>query len=125
MPTAVAILRQGDVLIASPLAALTDAELIAFRDELSEQVGESKCRGVILDVEGLDVLDSFAARTFMQLARVLRLRGAELVIVGIRPDVASTMAYLSIDLAGTHTALDLDSGLAYLGARVPSRGRHE
>ena len=45
---------------------------------------------------------------------MLKLRGAETVIVGIQPDVAFAMVQLGLTLEGIGTALDLEEGLAYL-----------
>jgi rsbT antagonist protein RsbS len=111
---AVPILWQGEVLLASIQAALTDNDLSQLRDDLAEQVGRFRSRGVIIDVSALDVLDSFAARTLRGIVYVTRLRGAETVIVGIQPDVAIGMVQLGLSLDGVATALDLEDGLAYL-----------
>jgi rsbT antagonist protein RsbS len=111
----VPILKQGHVLIASIQAALSDRDLGQLRDELSDQVGRFRSRGVIIDVTALDVLDSFATRTLRSIAYTTRLRGAETVVVGIQPDVAFSMIQLGLSLEGVATALDLEEGLAYLG----------
>jgi len=110
----VPILKQGDHLVASIQSALSDAELLEFQDRLSEQVGEFRSRGVIIDVSAVDVLDSFATRTLRTIAFVCKLRGAETVIVGIQPDVAFAMVQLGLDLEGIATELDLERGLAHL-----------
>ncbi len=47
-------------------------------------------------------------------AVLVRLRGAETVIVGIQPEVAFAMVQLGLTLEGVATALDLEEGLAYL-----------
>lgn len=112
----VPILRQGGYLIASIQSALTDAELMELRDSLAEQVGRYRSRGVIVDVTVLDVMDSFATRTLRDIAHMIRLRGAETVIVGIQPEVAFAMVQLGLTLEGVATALDLEEGLAYLDA---------
>jgi rsbT antagonist protein RsbS len=108
----VPILRQGDVLIASMQAALTDDALLQLRDELAQKVGSSRARAVIIDVTALDVLDSFATRTIRGIAHAARLRGAKTVVVGIQPDVAFAMVQLGLTLEGVPTALDLEEGLA-------------
>ena len=113
----VPILKQGDFLIASIQSALTDADLLRLRDDLVEQVGRYRSRGVIVDVTVLDVMDSFAVRTLSTLSQMIKLRGAETIIVGIQPDVAFAMVQLGLTLAGVVTALDLEEGLAYLGKR--------
>jgi rsbT antagonist protein RsbS len=110
----VSILRQRDYLIASIHEALDDSEIVRFQQELVEQIGRYRARGVIIDVAALDVLDSFGSRTLRNLAHAARLRGAETVIVGIQPSVAFAMVRLGIGLDSIHTALDLEEGLEYL-----------
>jgi rsbT antagonist protein RsbS len=114
-PLRVSILSQGRYLIVSIHTALDDAQMTRLQLELIEQVGRQRSRGIIIDVSTLDVLDSFATRTLTQLAEVARLRGAETVIVGIRPEVAIAMVQLSLQVSFVHTALDLEEGLERLG----------
>lgn len=109
---AVPILKQGDVLIASIQAALSDADLAELRDDLAQRVGRLRTRGVIIDVTALDVLDSFATRTLRGIAYTAKLRGASTIVVGIQPDVAFAMVQLGLSLDGISTALDLEEGLA-------------
>src|SRR6266852_1187426 len=111
---AVPILKQSHYLIATIQSALTDQDLLQLRDALVERVGKFRSKGVIVDVTSLDVLDSFASRTLRDLAHMIRLRGAETVIVGIQPEVAFTMVRLGLTLEGVATALDLEEGLFYL-----------
>jgi rsbT antagonist protein RsbS len=110
----VPVLKQGGYLIASVQSVLSDADLVQLRDDLAERVGQFRSRGVIIDVTVLDVIDSFATRTLRAIAHMLKLRGAETVIVGIQPDVAFAMVQLGLTLEGVGTALDLEEGLAYL-----------
>ncbi|HEX9293476.1 MAG TPA: STAS domain-containing protein [Gemmatimonadales bacterium] len=121
----VPILRQGQFLIASIQSALTDADLSHLREALIAQVGRSRCRGVIVDVTALDVMDSFAVRTLRDIAHMARLRGAETVIVGIQPDVAFAMVQLGLTLKGVATVLDLEEGLAFLNRRTEERTAFE
>ncbi len=114
----VPILKQSDYLIASIQSVLSDADLMQLRDDLSARVGQYRSRGVIIDVTVLDVIDSFATRTLRAIAHMLRLRGAETVIVGIQPEVAFMMVQLGLMLEGIGTALDLEEGLAYLDRKT-------
>jgi rsbT antagonist protein RsbS len=119
------ILKQRDYLIASVQAVLTDEALIQLRDRLVQKVGLHRSSGVILDVTGMDVMDSFSVKILQELAHMIRLRGAETVIVGIQPDVAMAMIQLGLRLKGVPTALDLEEGLAFLdekGGRRFTRG---
>lgn len=110
----VPILKQGDYLIASVQAALSDSDLAKLRDELSAHVGRLRCRGVIVDVTVLDVIDSFTSRTLRDIAYITMMRGAQTVICGIQPEAAMAMVELGMTLQGMHTALDLEEGLALL-----------
>ncbi|MBI2917865.1 MAG: STAS domain-containing protein [Chloroflexi bacterium] len=114
----VPILKQGPYLIASVQSALTDADLLQMRDDLARLVGQHRSHGVVVDVTALDVLDSFAARTLRTMAYAIRLRGAQMVIVGIQPEVAFAMVQLGLSLPGVDTALDLEEGLALLNRKT-------
>jgi rsbT antagonist protein RsbS len=112
------ILKQGDVLIACMQSAATDQDLIHLKDELTEKVGQLRSRGVVIDVSTLDVMDSFATRTLRSIAQATKLRGAEVVIVGVQPDIAFAMVQLGLTLDGIAVALDLEEGLELVSARV-------
>ncbi|WP_448624157.1 STAS domain-containing protein [Geodermatophilus sp. URMC 64] len=117
-PKLVSILRQGPYLIASIHTALDDTEMVRFQQDLIDQIGRCRSRGVIIDVAALDVLDSFGTRTLRTVAEMARLRGATTVIVGIQPDVAFAMVSLGMGTGTVATALDLEEGLAYLDERI-------
>jgi rsbT antagonist protein RsbS len=113
----VPILKQGAFLIATFQAALSGADLNRLRMGLVQQVVKFRSRAVIVDVTAMDVMDSFASRTLREIALMIRLRGAETVIVGIQPEVAFAIVQLGLTLEGVATALDLEEGLAYLNER--------
>ena len=120
----VPILKQRDYLIASIQAALTDADLLRLRDDLAQRVGKFRSRGVIIDVTVLDVMDSFAVRTLRSIGQILKMRGAETVIVGIQPEVAFAMVQLGLTLTDVWTALDLEEAIAFLDGMGKSGGTH-
>jgi rsbT antagonist protein RsbS len=109
------ILKLGDYLIASMPTSTSDVELMRLQDDLADRVGELRSKGVVVDVTAAEVMDSFTIRTLLDVAQVGRLRGAETVIVGLKPDVAFAMVQLGLRLDGVATALDLEEGLAVLG----------
>lgn len=120
----VPILKQGQYAIASIQSALSDEDLRELRDDLVEHVGRYRARGAIVDVTVLDVMDSFAVRTLRAIAHMIRLRGADTVIVGIQPEVAFAMVRLGLTLEDVKTALDLEEGLAYLERQARGSRRH-
>jgi rsbT antagonist protein RsbS len=110
----VAILRQGDYLIASIQSDLSDSEVVELRGELAELVGRYRARGIVVDVAALDVIDSFVARSLRSIVLTASLRGAETVIVGIQPDVAIAMVQFRLNLEPLRVALDLDAAISLL-----------
>src|SRR5439155_24833817 len=107
----VPILKQGSVLIATIQAALSDADLLELRTALVQQVVRFRSSGVIVDVTAMDVMDSFASRTLLEISHMIRLRGAATVIVGIQPEVAFAMVQLGLTLEDIPTALERQSEL--------------
>lgn len=108
------ILKQADLLIVTLPESLTDGDWRALKDELLARVGKHRSRGVVIDASVMDVMDSYATRLVDSMARMLKLRGASTVVVGIQPGVAFAMAQLGLKLPAAQTALDLDEGLELL-----------
>jgi rsbT antagonist protein RsbS len=108
------ILKQNKNLIASVQGSMTDADMMQLREELASGVRRFRSTGVLVDVTLLDVMDSFAVRTLRGIAQMVKLLGAQCIIVGIQPDVAFSMVQLGLTLEGTMTALDLEDGLEVL-----------
>ena len=117
----VPILKQGDYLIASIQAAMSDSDAEQLQADVMDRVGRFRSRGIIVDVTAVDILDSFAARSLRTLAHMTNLRGAQTVVVGIQPDVAFAMVQLGMSFEDVHTALDLEEGLAFLNRRIGSK----
>jgi rsbT antagonist protein RsbS len=101
---------------------MTDSEAVSLQDDIMDQVGRYRSRGVIVDVTALDVMDSFAARSLRTIAHMTDLRGAVTVLVGIQAEVAFAMVQLGMSLEDVHTALDLEEGLAFLDQRTRMLG---
>jgi rsbT antagonist protein RsbS len=120
---AVAVLHQRDYLIASIQSDLSDTEVLQLRDHLAERVGTLRARGLIIDVAALDVIDSFVARALRSIAVTARLRGAETVVVGIRPDVAIALVQFDLNLEPVRAALDVDEAVEMLDRPTLKDGR--
>jgi rsbT antagonist protein RsbS len=114
----VPILKHGGHLIATLQEDVGDDDLAELMTEISEMVGRTRARGVVLDVSDLDVLDSYGTRTLRTIAHTTRLRGAATVIVGIQPEVAFAMVQLGLELDGISTALDLEAGIELLDREI-------
>ncbi|MFJ2740971.1 STAS domain-containing protein [Streptomyces sp. NPDC087440] len=116
----VPILRLGDVLVTGLLNELDDKSALAFTDELTERIVADAARGVLIDISRLELIDSFVARTLMELTTTARLLGARVIVAGMRPAVAITLVELGLRLTGVETALNAEAGLVALGwQRMP------
>src|ERR671921_587921 len=109
---AVPILKQGPFLNASIQSALTDTDVLRLQDDVMQQVGRYRSRGIVVDVTSVDVMDSFVSRSLRGIAHMARLRGAETVIVGIQPEVAFAMVQLGLNFEDVVTARQLARQLA-------------
>jgi rsbT antagonist protein RsbS len=108
------ILKTGEYLITSPQVTLHDRMAVQFKDSVLRKIVETKAKGLVLDVSAIDIVDSFLVRQIGEIATAAGIMGANVVVVGIRPDVALTLVEMGFDLRGIYTAHDLESGLEKL-----------
>jgi rsbT antagonist protein RsbS len=111
------VLRFGDVLLVSIQTDLQDDAALALQDDLASEIVATGATGVIIDITGLDIVDSFVGRMLSTIASVSRVLDTETIVVGMRPAVAITLVELGLSLGGVRTALDVDRGLRILDAR--------
>lgn len=110
----IAIAKIENCLLVTIQVDMHDRLALTLREDLGEKLLETQARGVLLDISGLDTLDTFIARVLAGIGSMAKLLGAETVLVGMRPAVAMTLVELGLTLDGVHTSLDVDRGLALL-----------
>lgn len=110
----VPILSLGDILLVSIQVDLEDRLAVLLQEDLAERIVATGARGVLIDITGLDIVDSFAGRMLASIASIGRLLDADTVVVGMRPAVAITLVELGLPLRGVRTALNVQHGLAAL-----------
>jgi rsbT antagonist protein RsbS len=117
------ILRLGEVLLASIQDELTDELALALQQDLTEKAAAG-ARGVIIDISGMEMVDSFLARVLSEIAAATRILAGETVVAGMRPSVAITLVEMGLSLRGLRTARSLPDALSVLGlgeARIQGR----
>lgn len=107
-------------LVASIQVDLTEQVLKRFRQELLERIGSARVHGVVLDVSGVDVMDSADFETLKTTMSMASVMGASPVIVGLKPGIVSALVDLDVDTRGVRAALNLDDALEWLGAAESS-----
>lgn len=115
------ILRIGPTLLATVHVDLRDAVADAFQEDVLEAIEETGSTGLLIDISGLDAVDSYVARIVADTGRMAKLMGTNTVLVGMRPEVSATLVRMGYVMKGVRTALNVDDGLALLGHVVPSR----
>jgi rsbT antagonist protein RsbS len=112
---AIPILRLGDVLVSTVHIDLHDAVAEAFQADVLTMIEKTGAKGLVIDVSGLEMVDSYVARIIADTGRMAKLMGTQMVLVGMRPEVAATLVRMGYSMEGVKTALNLDQGLAALG----------
>jgi len=108
------ILQIRNILLVSIQVDLQDHLALALQEDLAERITQTGARGVLIDISGLEIVDSFIGRMLSQVAGISRVLDATTVVVGMRPAVAITMVELGLSLDGVRTALDVEKGLRML-----------
>lgn len=119
------ILKLGRALLVSIQADVHDRLAKALEEDLSERIVQTAARGVMIDISGLEIVDSFMGRMLDNIAGVARLLGAATVVVGMRPAVAITLVELGLSLTGVQTALNVERGMRLIGTVVTDLGDDE
>jgi len=100
--------------VAMPLIGAVDTQRAQqVIEALLHGIETSRARAAILDITGVPLVDTQVANTLVQAARAVRLLGAQVILTGIRPEVAQTLVGLGVDLVDLITRATLMDGIAY------------
>lgn len=95
-----------------PVVGIMDTTRSAeMTDALLRSVADKKARCAIIDITGIEVMDTGTADHFMRMARAVRLLGAECYLTGISPSIAQTIVHMGVDLRGIVTYRTLRDAL--------------
>lgn len=119
--SSVPVLALGDVLLVTLQGELHDATAEQLQDHITHRIAHHPVPvgGVVIDISGVEIVDSFLGRILAEIAANARLLAARTVVAGMRPAVAITLVELGLTLPDLVTALDVDRALSLLG-RAPS-----
>ena len=105
-----------------PIVGVMDTTRSAEMTEmLLRTIVEKQARCAIVDVTGLEVMDTGTAAHFLQMARAIRLLGTECVVTGVSPHIAQTMVHMDLDLSGITTYRTLRDALSHYIIRALAR----
>ncbi|MGB9198663.1 MAG: STAS domain-containing protein [Terriglobales bacterium] len=112
------ILKMGEFLLVTIQVDMHDRLAMALQEDLTQMISDSDARGVLIDISGLEIVDSFIGRMLANIAAMSRVLDAETIVVGMQPAVAITLVELGLSLPGVRTALNVDAGMEVLRSSV-------
>ena len=108
------ILKMGGFLLVTVQIDMDDRSALTLQDDLTDKIVKSGAKGVLIDISGLDMVDSFIGRMLGNIASMAKVLDAQTVVVGIQPAVAITLVELGISLPNIRTALNVERGMVLL-----------
>jgi rsbT co-antagonist protein RsbR len=110
LPTPVLPFREGMLIV--PIIGLIDSlRARQLTEQLLTSVRANRAKVVVIDITGVQSVDSKVANHIVQTVEAARLMGAQVIVAGISPEIAQTMVTLGIDLSRIMTVGDLQSGV--------------
>jgi anti-anti-sigma factor len=108
----VPVLPVNDSTLVLPLVGAMDTErLRLLQDQALRAIERSRAKTLILDITGVPIVDSQVAQGLIGVVQAARLLGAEVLLVGIRPEVAQAIVTLGLSLSELRTHNDLQGAL--------------
>ncbi len=111
MSAASAIYFVEGVLLVAIQEDISDTDILDLQEALAERIVRDSARAVVMDINALEIVDTFVGRILAQLASVSKLLDAQTYVVGMRPAVAMTLVELGMELPESKTALSLSHAL--------------
>lgn len=117
------IIQVWDDIVTMPVVGLVDSMRAAdMKNSLLETVARTRAKFAIVDLTGVDTVDTATADHLLKVMRAVGLLGARCVITGIQPSVAQIIVALGLDMHDVITLRSLREGLKYcmraMGLRV-------
>jgi len=100
-------------ILALPLIGTLDSERTqVVMESLLDEIVRTEAAIAIIDITGVPTVDTLVAQHLLKTVAAARLMGAECIISGIRPQIASTIVHLGVDLGGVSTKATLADAFA-------------
>ncbi|MDC0749028.1 PAS domain S-box protein [Polyangium mundeleinium] len=118
------VIQVWEKVLTLPMMGMVDSQRVGrLMDDVLSAVVRTSARFAILDLTGVDMVDTATASHLFSLIRAIRLLGAEGIVTGIRPTVAQTAVTLGLDLSSVTTCANLREGLRLCIRRMAEENR--
>lgn len=106
------IMEVWDGILCLPVVGIMDTRRSAdMTDALLRAVVAARAECAIIDITGIEVMDTGTADHFIRMAKAVRLLGAECVLTGMKPQIAQTVVHMGVDMASVATHRSLRDAL--------------
>ncbi|HET6331771.1 MAG TPA: STAS domain-containing protein [Polyangiales bacterium] len=113
------IIELWEGVLCLPVVGIMDtARSTEMTNSLLQAIVEKKTRYTIIDITGIEVMDTRTVDHFMRMAKSIRLLGAECALTGISPHIAQTVVHMGLELDDVVTHRSLRDALAYYVSRI-------
>src|SRR5579859_5701383 len=99
------------ILLIPLIGVLDDRRATFVSEQALEAIVLYQADRVLVDISGVPLLDTRVAHHLLQLGRAVQLLGAELILVGLRPETAQTIVQLGVELRGISVHATVQQGL--------------
>ena len=93
---------------------LTDSVIACLNLDVTRAIERGSVSGLIIDISGVDMMDSHITRCLRDLALTARFMGVDTIVCGMRPAVVSTLIEMGLSVTGISAALNLERALEVL-----------
>lgn len=93
------------------IGTLDSSRTMSVMENMLERIEKERAKVVVIDVTGVQAIDSQVSHHMIQMIRAVGLMGAKAILTGIRPEIARAITSLNIDLSLVSTRATLSDGL--------------
>lgn len=100
-----------DIVALPIIGAIDTRRAVEMTNRLLRRIVDTGARCVIIDLTGVEVIDSMTADHLVKMTKATRMLGCFCAITGIGPEIAQTLVELDLSLGGMMTEKNLKTGL--------------
>jgi anti-anti-sigma regulatory factor len=102
-----------DILVATLIGQITSERANILMERLLDAISERDAKSVIIDITGVPTIDTQTAQYLIETISASMLLGTQVIMTGIRPEIARTIVHLGIEMSEIKTLTTLTDGLKY------------
>lgn len=108
------VIQIWDGIVTVPLIGTLDSRRTQqLMEQLLQKIVKTGSLVALIDVTGVPTIDTKTAQYLIETISAVRLLGTEVVLTGIRPEIARTLVQLGTDLSNVNTRSSFSAGLLF------------